>query len=146
MDAKQRFTLVAISAMLLGGCGGGEESADNTASDAIGGLDSAMSNFSSDVVSKSLDVVTKEYQEQLDSQESQLDAAKATAKSLGDEPLNKLISDLDSKIADARSKLENLTKTDGGSTDALQKELAGLMKELPALYDEIKTKIKVLGG
>lgn len=145
MRAKQRFTLVVISVMLLGGCGG-EESADDKASDAIGGLDSAMSSISGDANSMSLDVVAKEFKKQLDSQESQLDAAKTTAKSLGDGPLNKLISNLDSKIADARSMLEKLTKADSASAADLQEELAGLMKELPALYDEIKTKIKVLGS
>ena len=145
MDAKQRFTLMAITMMLLAGCSSDTESADD-ATDAIGGLDSAMSGFSSDAGSVSTDVVAKQYQQQLDEQKSQLDAAKATAKTLADDQLNKLIGNLYSKIADARSKLENLTKADSDSAATLQEKLAGLMKELPALYDEIKTKIKVLGG
>ncbi len=144
MRTKHKFTLVAISAMLLGGCGGGEESADDKASDAIGGLDSAMTSFTGDVDSISMDVVTKEFQKQLDAQESQLEAAKATAKSYDDGPLNTLISNLDSKIVEARSLLGKLSKS--GSNSSLQDELASLMKELPALYNEIKTKINVLGG
>ena len=143
MGAKQRFTLVAITMMLLGGCGSDDKSTD---ADAIGELDSAMSGFSSDAGSVSTDVVAKQYQQQLDEQKSQLDVAKATAKTLADDQLNKLIGNLYGKIADARSKLENLTKADSDSAATLQEKLAGLMKELPALYDEIKTKIKVLGG
>lgn len=146
MRANKRFTLVAITVMLLGGCGGGEESADDVATDAIGELDSAMSSISNDAGSVSIDVATREYNKQLDEQKSQLDVAKATAKTLSDDQLNKLVGNLYGKIADARSMLEKLTKADSESAAALQEELAGLMKELPALYDEIKTKIKVLGG
>lgn len=147
MGAKQRFALVTITVLLLGGCGGSEtESSNDAATDAIGGLDSAMSSISSDANTISLDVVTKEIKEQLATHESQLDSAKASAKSFDDGPLNKLISNFASKITEARSKFEKLMKADSGSADALQEELAGLMKELPALYDEIKTKIKVLGG
>ncbi len=142
MRTKQLLACVATTAILLTGCGSESESTDNAA----GGLDSAMSGFSSDAGSMSLDMVVQEFQKQLDSQQSQIDAAKATAKTLADDQLDKLIGNLDSKIADARSKLGKLTKADSGSAAELQKELAGLMKELPALYDEIKTKIKVLGG
>ena len=145
MDARQRFTLVAITMMLLVGCSSDTESADD-ATDANGGLDSAMSSFSSDANSISLDIAAKEFQKQLDSQESQLSAAKASAKTFDDKPLNKLISDMEDKIAEARSMLGKLAKADSDSAATLQEELAGLMKELPALYDEIKTKIKVLGG
>ena len=144
MDARQRFTLVAITMMLLVGCSSDTESADD-ATDANGGLDSAMSSFSSDANSISLDIAAKEFQKQLDSQESQLSAAKASAKTFDDKPLNKLISDMEDKIAEARSMLGKLAKADSDSAATLQEELAGLMKELPALYDEIKTKIKVLG-
>ena len=147
MDARQRFTLVAITMMLLVGCSGSEtESTNGARTDANGGLDSAMSSFSSDANSISLDIAAKEFQKQLDSQESQLSAAKASAKTFDDKPLNKLISDMEDKIAEARSMLGKLAKADSDSAATLQEELAGLMKELPALYDEIKTKIKVLGG
>lgn len=145
MNVKQGFACVAITMMLLVGCGS-EESADSSASDAIGGLDSAMSNFSGDANSISLDVVTKEFQKQLESQESQLSDAKESAKAFDDKPLNKLISDMEDKIAEARSILGKLTKADSGSSADLQSEATSLMKELPALYDEIKTKLKVLGG
>ena len=145
MDARQRFTLGAIRMMLLVGCSSDTESADD-ATDANGGLDSAMSSFSSDANSISLDIAAKEFQKQLDTQESQLSAAKASAKTFDDKPLNKLISDMEDKIAEARSMLGKLAKADSDSAADLQSELTSLMKELPALYDEIKTKIKVLGG
>ncbi len=144
MRTKQLLAFVATTAILLTGCGSESESTDDAVTDEAGGLDSAMSSFSGDANSLSLDMVVKEFQKQLDSQESQLDAAKASAKSYDDDPLNTLISNLDSKIAEARSMLEKLSKAGSGSS--LQEELTSLMKELPALYDEIKTKINVLGG
>lgn len=140
MNAKQLFTCVATAAIILTGCGSESESNKDTASDAMGGLDSAMTSFTGDADSISMDVVAKDFQKQLDAMEAKLDETKATAKSYDDGPLNKLISNLDSKIAEARSLLGKLSKS------SAQDELASLMKELPALYDEVKTKINVLGG
>ena len=151
MDATKRFVYVLAAVMILVGCGGDDTDSANGAansdmSDAAGGLDSTLSNLTGDATSSSLDVITKEFKKQLDTHETQLDAAKATAKSLADDQLNKLIGNLDSKIAEARTMLEKLTKADSGSAAALQKELTALIKKLPALHDEIKTKIKVLDG
>ncbi len=39
-------------------------------------------------------------------------------------------------LANARSKLADLSKADEGSAASLQQELAGLMKEMPEIYSQ----------
>ncbi len=49
-------------------------------------------------------------------------------------------------LANARSKLADLSKTDEGSAASLQQELAGLMKEMPEIYSQAMARIDQLSG
>ena len=147
MNAQRLLICAITTTLLLSGCGGedGNGDATNMPGDLAGGLNSAMSGMS-EAASKAIEAASKEYEKQLETEQSKVDAAKATAKTLSDEQLDKLIYKLDGLLANVRRKLESLSKADGVSAEALQNELAGLMKEIPELYGQAMARIDQLSG
>ncbi len=144
MNAQRRLICAIAMTAFLCGCGGEDGNGDATTmpDDLTGGLQSAMS----EAASEAIEAAKKEYTNQLETEQSKVDAAKAIAKTLSDEQLDKLIYRLDTLLANAHRKLENLSKVDEGTAKTLQGELAELMIEIPTLYDQAMTRIDELNG
>ena len=143
MYAQKRLIGAIATTLLLCGCGGEDGNGDAAAMPGdFGSLQSAMS----EAASKAIGAAKKEYTNQLETEQSKVDAAKATAKTLSDEQLDKLIYRLDTLLANAQRKLENLSKVDEGTAKTLQGELAELMIEIPTLYDQAMARIDELNG
>ncbi len=147
MNATRRLICAIATTVLLCGCGGEDGNGDAAAlpGDVTGGLQSAMSGMT-ETASRTIEAAKKEYEKQLETEQSKVDAAKATAKTLSDEQLDKLIDKLDGLLANARKKLADLSKADEGSAAAVQQELGGLMKEIPKIYGQAMARIDQLSG
>ena len=143
MNAQRRLVCAIAMTVFLCGCSGEDGNGDAAAvpGDFSGGLQSAMSDMS-----EAVKAAKKEYEKQLETEQSKVDAAKATAKTLSDEQLDKLIYKLDGLLANARRKITDLATADEGSAAALQKDVAGLMKEIPEIYGQAMARIDQLGG
>ena len=143
MYAQRRLIGAIATTLLLCGCGGEDGNGDAASMPGdFGSLQSAMS----EAASEAIEAAKKEYTNQLETEQSKVDAAKATAKTLSDEQLDKLIYRLDTLLANAHRKLENLSKVDEGTAKTLQGELAELMIEIPTLYDQAVARIDELNG
>lgn len=142
MYAQKRLIGAIATTLLLCGCGGEDGNGDAAMPGDFGSLQSAMSEAASEAIG----AAKKEYTNQLETEQSKVDAAKATAKTLSDEQLDKLIYRLDTLLANAHRKLENLSKVDEGTAKTLQGELAELMIEIPTLYDQAVARIDELNG
>lgn len=142
MYAQKRLIGAIATTLLLCGCGGEDGNGDAAMPGDFGSLQSAMSEAASEAIG----AAKKEYTNQLETEQSKADAAKATAKTLSDEQLDKLIYRLDTLLANAQRKLENLSKVDEGAAKTLQGELAELMIEIPTLYDQAMARIDELNG
>ena len=147
MNAPKRLLCTIATTVLLCGCGGEDGNGDAAAmtDDLTGGLNSAMSGMS-EAASKAIQVAKKEYESQLQTEQSKSDAAKATAKTLSDEQLDKLIYKLDTLLANAGRKIADLGGANEDSDASLQKDLAGLMKEIPEVYGKAMARIDQLSG
>lgn len=144
MNAQRRMICAIVTAVFLCGCGGEDGNGDAAATpgDVTGGLQSGMT----EAASKAIDAAKTEYTKQLETDQAKVDAAKAIAKTLSDEQLDKLIYHLDSRLATARRKLANLSTADEGAAKALQDELAELMSDIAALHDQAMARIDELSG
>ena len=143
MNAQRRLICAIATAVFLCGCGGEDGNGDAASGPGdVGSLQSAMT----EAASKTIEAAKKEYEKQLETDQSKVDAAKVTAKTLSDEKLDKLIYRLDTLLANAHRKLENLSKVDEGTAKTLQGELAELMIEIPTLYDQAMARIDELNG
>ena len=142
MYAQRRLIGAIATTLLLCGCGGEDGNGDAAMPGDFGSLQSAMS----EAASEAIEAAKKEYTNQLETEQSKVDAAKATAKTLSDEQLDKLIYRLDTLLANAHRKLENLSKVDEGTAKTLQGVLAELMIEIPTLYDQAMARIDELNG
>ncbi len=144
MYAQRRLICAIATTLLLCGCSGGDGNGDATAmpDDLAGGLQSGMS----EAASKAIEAAKKEYESQLETEQSKVDAAKATAKTLSDEQLDKLIYKLDGLFANARRKIADLANADEDRAASLQKDLAGLMKQIPVVYGQAMARIDELSG
>ncbi|MCH8258803.1 MAG: hypothetical protein IIC46_01215 [Planctomycetes bacterium] len=131
------------TAVFVCGCGGEDGNGDAAATPGdFGSLQSAMS----ETASKAIDAAKKEFTNQLETDQSKVDAAKAIAKTLSDEQLDKLIYRLDTRLATARRKLANLSTADEGAAKALQDELAELMSDIATLHGQAMARIDELSG
>ena len=144
MNAQRRLVCAIAMTAFLYGCSGEDGNGDAAAvpGDFSGGLQSIMS----DTAREAVKAAKKEYEKQLETEQSKVDAAKATAKTLSDEQLDKLIYRLDGLLANARRKITDLATADEGSAAALQKDVAGLMKEIPEIYGQAMARIDQLSG
>lgn len=143
MNAQRRLICAIVTAVFLFGCGGEDGNGDAAATPGdFGSLQSAMS----EAASKAIDAAKKEFTNQLETDQSKVDAAKAIAKTLSDEQLDKLIYQLDSRLATARRKLSNLSTADEGTATALQDELADLMSDISTLHGQAMARIDELSG
>ena len=143
MNAQRRMICAIVTAVFLCGCGGEDGNGDAAATPGdFGSLQSAMS----EAASKAIDAAKKEFTNQLETDQSKVDAAKAIAKTLSDEQLDKLIYHLDSRLATARRKLSNLSTADEGTATALQDELADLMSDISTLHGQAMARIDELSG
>ncbi len=147
MNAQRRLICAIAMAVFFCGCGGEDGNGDAAAlpGDVTGGLPSAMSGMT-EAASKAIEAAKKEFTNQLETDQSKVDAAKAIAKTLSDEQLDKLIYQLDSRLATARRKLANLSNADEGTAKALQDELAELMSEISTLHGQAMARIEELSG
>ena len=147
MNAQRRLLCTIATTVFLCGCGGEDGNGDATSmpDDLTGGLQSATAGMS-EAASKAIEAAKKEYESQLETEQSKVDAAKATAKTLSDEQLDKLIYKLDGLFANARRKIADLANADEDRAAALQKDLAGLMKEIPEIYGQAMARIDQLSG
>ena len=143
MNAQRRLICAIATAVFLCGCGGEDGNGDTAVMPAdFGSLQSAMS----EAASKAIEAAKKEYTNQLETEQSKVDAAKAIAKTLSDEQLDKLIYHLDSRLATARRKLANLSTADEGAAKALQDELAELMSDIAMFHGQAMARIDELSG
>ena len=143
MNAQRRMICAIVTAVFLCGCGGEDGNGDAAATPGdFGSLQSAMT----EAASKAIDAAKKEFSNQLETDQSKVDAAKAIAKTLSDEQLDKLIYQLDSRLATARRKLSNLSTADEGTATALQDELADLMSDISTLHGQAMARIDELSG
>ena len=140
MNAQRRLICAIAMTVFLCGCGGEDGNGDGT-----GDLQSAVSGMS-DAASKAIEAAKKEFTNQLETDQSKVDAAKAIAKTLSDEQLDKLIYRLDTLLATTRRKLSNLSTADEGTAKALQDELAELMSEISTLHGQAMARIDELSG
>ncbi|MEE9129368.1 MAG: hypothetical protein V3T84_05070 [Phycisphaerales bacterium] len=147
MNAQRRLICAIATAVFLCGCGGEDGNGDAAAlpGDVTGGLPSAMSGMT-EAASKAIEAAKKEYEEQLETEQSKVDAAKATAKTLSDEQLDKLIYRLGTLLTTARRKLANLSTADERTAKALQDELAELMSDISTLHGQAMARIDELSG
>ncbi len=143
MNAKRRLIGAIAMAVFLCGCGGEDGNGDTAAMPGdLGSLQSAMS----EAAGEAIEAAKKEFANQLESDQSNVDAAKAIAKTLSDEQLDKLIYHLDSQLAIARRKLAALSTADEGAAKALQNELAALMSDISTLHGQAMARIDELNG
>ncbi len=143
MNAQRRLICAIAMTVFLCGCGGEDGNGDAAAMPGdFGSLQSAMS----EAASKAIDAAKKEFTNQLETDQSKVDAAKAIAKTLSDEQLDKLIYRLDTRLATARRKLANLSTADEGAAKALQDELAELMSDIATLHGQAMARIDELSG
>ncbi|MCH7847028.1 MAG: hypothetical protein IIB99_06090 [Planctomycetes bacterium] len=143
MNAQRRMICAIATAVFVCGCGGEDGNGDAAATPGdFGSLQSAMS----ETASKAIDAAKKEFTNQLETDQSKVDAAKAIAKTLSDEQLDKLIYRLDTRLATARRKLANLSTADEGAAKALQDELAELMSDIATLHGQAMARIDELSG
>ena len=143
MNTQRRMICAIVTAVFLCGCGGEDGNGDAAATPGdFGSLQSAMS----ETASKAIDAAKKEFTNQLETDQSKVDAAKAIAKTLSDEQLDKLIYRLDTRLATARRKLANLSTADEGAAKALQDELAELMSDIATLHGQAMARIDELSG
>ena len=143
MNAKRRLIGAIATAVFLCGCGGEDGNGDAAAMPGdFGSLQSAMS----EAASEAIEAAKKEFANQLETDQSNVDAAKAIAKTLSDEQLDKLIYQLDSRLATARRKLANLSTADEGTAKALQDELAELISDISTLHGQAMARIDELSG
>ena len=143
MNAKRRLIGAIAMAVFLCGCGGEDGNGDTAAMPGdLGSLQSTMS----EAAGEAIEAAKKEFTNQLESDQSNVDAAKAIAKTLSDEQLDKLIYQLDSLLATARRKLANLSTADEGAAKALQNELAALMSDISTLHGQAMARIDELNG
>ena len=143
MYPQRRLICAIATAVFLCGCGGEDGNGDAAATPGdFGSLQSAMS----ETASKAIDAAKKEFTNQLETDQSKVDAAKAIAKTLSDEQLDKLIYRLDTRLATARRKLANLSTADEGAAKALQDELAELMSDIATLHGQAMARIDELSG
>ena len=143
MNTQRRMICAIATAVFVCGCGGEDGNGDAAATPGdFGSLQSAMS----ETASKAIDAAKKEFTNQLETDQSKVDAAKAIAKTLSDEQLDKLIYRLDTRLATARRKLANLSTADEGAAKALQDELAELMSDIATLHGQAMARIDELSG
>ncbi len=142
MYAQRRLICTIAMAVFLCGCGGEDGNGDAAMPGDFGSLPSAMT----EATSKAIEAAKKEFTNQLETDQAKVDAAKAIAKTLSDEQLDKLIYQLDSRLATARRKLANLSNADEGTAKASQDELAELMSEISTLYGQAMARIDELSG
>ncbi len=147
MNAKRRLIGAIATAVFLCGCGGEDGNGEASAlpGDVTGGLPSAMSGMT-EAASKAIDAAKKEYTDQLETAQSKVDAAKATARTLSDEQLDKLIYRLDTLLDKARRKLADLANANEGSAASLQKDLDSLAEDITETINEAMARIDELGG
>ncbi len=143
MNAQRPLICAIAMTVFLCGCDGEDGNGDAAAMPGdFGSLQSAMS----EAASEAIEAAKKEYTNQLETDQSKVDAAKAIAKTLSDEQLDKLIYQLDSRLATARRKLANLSTADEGTATALQDELADLMSDISTLHGQAMARIDELSG
>ena len=144
MNAQRRLICALATAVFICGCGGEDGNGEAAAlpGDVTGGLQSAMS----EAASKAIDAAKKEFTNQLETDQSKVDAAKAIAKTLSDEQLDKLIYRLDTALATTRRKLANLSTADESTAKTLQDELAELMSDISTLHGQAMARIDELSG
>ncbi len=143
MNAQRPLICAIAMTVFLCGCGGEDGNGDAAAMPGdFGSLQSAMT----DAASEAIEAAKKEYTNQLETDQAKVDAAKAIAKTLSDEQLDKLIYHLDSRLATARRKLANLSTADEGAAKALQDELAELMSDIATLHGQAMARIDELSG
>ncbi len=146
MYAQRRLICAIAMTVFLCGCGGEDGNGDAAAEPGdFGALPSAMSGMT-EAANKAIEAAKKEFTNQLATDQSKVDAAKATAKALSDEQLDKLIYRLGTLLATARRKLANLSTADEGTAKALQDELAELMSDISMLYGQAMARIDELSG
>ena len=143
MNAQRRMICAIATAVFVCGCGGEDGNGDAAATPGdFGSLQSAMT----EAAGKAIEAAKKEFTNQLETDQSKVDAAKAIAKTLSDEQLDKLIYRLDTRLATARRKLANLSTADEGAAKALQDELAELMSDIATLHGQAMARIDELSG
>ncbi len=143
MNAQRRLICAIAMTVFLCGCGGEDGNGDAAAMPGdFGSLPSGMT----EAASKAIEAAKKEFTNQLETDQSKVDAAKAIAKTLSDEQLDKLIYRLGTLLATARRKLANLSNADEGTAKALQDELAELMSEISTLHGQAMARIDELSG
>ena len=143
MYTYRRLTGAIVMAVFLCGCGGEDGNGDSAAMPGdLGSLQSAMSEAASEAIT----AAKTEYEKQLETEQSKVDAAKAIARTLSDEQLDKLIYHLDSQLALARRKLATLATADEGAAKALQNELAAVMSDISTLQSQAMARIDKLNG
>lgn len=142
MNAQRRLICAIATTVFLCGCGGEDGNGDAAMPGDFGSLQSGMT----EAASKAIEAAKKEFTNQLETDQSNVDAAKAIAKTLSDEQLDKLIYRLGTLLATARRKLANLSTADEGTAKALQDELAELMSEISTLHGQAMARIDELSG
>jgi chromosome segregation ATPase len=127
----------------LAGCEKQEAASPGAAAEP-GVLPTDMGSTIGEAVSETTDALAGTYASQLDQQESQVTSLKASAQTVADDKLNQLISAIDSKLAAARQKLDEIKNADQGSAQALGNELKSLMSELQKLYQQALERVAEL--
>jgi hypothetical protein len=147
MKATLKSTVILATFLVLAtaGCGGEEPAAPGAAGD-TGILPSDMGAKMGEAIRESADALAKEYAQQLDQQESQLKSLKASAQTLADDELNKLLGAIEKRLVAARDKLKELQNADEGSVQALGGELKSQMGVLQKLYEQALDRVGQLKG
>jgi len=98
----------------------------------------------SEAAGQGLETFTSAAAAQVKAHESQLSALQSGAKSLADDKLSDLISQLETKLSAAKAKLSEIKSAEGGTTAGLQSELTQLLGDTDGLYAKAKSMLDEL--
>ncbi len=131
--------------LVLGACSK-KEPAPSGGGGAAGVLPSDAGSKLSEAASQAANELARNYTSELDQQQSQLGALKASAGSLGDAQLDSMITTIEGKLKQVTGKLADLKNAEGGTAEALGKEVQKLLSEVGPLMKQAQQRLASLQG
>jgi DNA anti-recombination protein RmuC len=147
-----RIGIAAALLLVAAGCGKKEGGAGDAATGTLGkdsprgGLGSDLGSAAGEAASAASQKLADTFSSQVRQQQEQLDTLKQSAKQYADQELNGLLAQLDTELASATTRINELKSAGQDGAKAIQSDFQDIMAQVTDLVDQATSRLAELGA